>query len=103
MALIAEPTTRGDFGDAERRVREELFGDGDATLQEPAMRRNADATMERAHEVADGDVALSREVRQPNVAVHVGVHDLERAAELPRRKVSAGAPFAVRSIDTRRR
>ena len=67
-----------------RSERQQLLRELDAAFLEPAMAAHGEAGLERACEVADGETARTREIRQPDGPVEVRAQELERELALPR-------------------
>jgi hypothetical protein len=86
MALVGEAALDGDFAKRQGGLAEELARQIDALLQQPLVRRLADADGKGPSEMARRQAAFSRDRMQGCAAVEVFIERLFRDPKLTRRE-----------------
>src|SRR5580700_5463985 len=87
--LIAESGLARDVDEGNARPHEQLLRVFGAPFHQPAMATDAEAHLEGAREMADRQVARSREIRQPNPSIEAFAQELRRSPSLPAGEASS--------------
>jgi hypothetical protein len=97
MALIDEATFKGDLGERQARLTEQVLGERDPFAQKPLIRRDADSVAERAHEMTERKPADPRDLRDGDLGRKMRAHRLLRAPNLPGRELRRTSAKARRA------
>ena len=81
--LIGKATLEGDLYHRQPGMQKKLFGCVYALLQEPAIRRLPNRLLESADEMTDRQLAFTRDLRERDLSIQVGLQHLGGAVQLP--------------------